>query len=475
MAPGVGGKEPDGFEGRPLDELDGPEFLGGIGVSVKVEELRLSVSVSDCCLSIPGVSVKVEELRLSVSVSDCCLSIPGVSVKVGELRPRPELADKADSSAVPCVFAPDDSRVAWSCGDRKVVILPWNKHKNCLVRDNCRDADGSQLCDQEVVLSTGLEVCAMAFWLGLRQPTDGRRGSWKRFDFTRTPVLATGHPNGRVRLWSLETGSLMLELMDHRGAVRDIQFAPDDSLRLVSASADKTLKAWDLTDDGNMFKTLSDCRSPVLRCSWRPDGKQLVACGQSKLLYVFDMVEYKRQMVLEGHYNEVTSCSFTCDGSLIVSSSHDTRAIVWDAETGKPLRTLFHLNPPPRLIFAAGENGAWVKAAVMSRAMCQTATVCEDGLVRFWHPWQSWEEPALSVPVPRFSEEEIPTSCAYNAAGTVIAVGTSRGAVTFLTVPKYIPPLSHLARRAVRRVTSGRQVEQLPLPGAVRGFLCYAH
>ena len=55
-------------------------------------------------------------------------------------------------------------------------------------------------------------------------------------------MLATGHPNGRVRLWSLQTGSLMLELMDHRGAVRDIQFAPDDSLRLVSASADKTLK-----------------------------------------------------------------------------------------------------------------------------------------------------------------------------------------------------------------------------------------
>ena len=48
------------------------------------------------------------------------------------------------------------------------------------MRDNCRDEDGSELSDRELVLSTGLEVCAMAFWLGLRQPTDGRRGSWKR-------------------------------------------------------------------------------------------------------------------------------------------------------------------------------------------------------------------------------------------------------------------------------------------------------
>ena len=41
------------------------------------------------------------------------------------------------------------------------------------------------------------------------------------------------------------------------------------------------------------------------------------------------------QMVLEGHHHEVTSCSFSFDGRIIVSSSLDTRALLWDAETGK--------------------------------------------------------------------------------------------------------------------------------------------
>ena len=67
-----------------------------------------------------------------VSYCLCLTDLPGVSVKVGELRPRAESRDKADNAAVPCVFAPDDSRVAWTCGDRKVLILPWNKHRNCL-------------------------------------------------------------------------------------------------------------------------------------------------------------------------------------------------------------------------------------------------------------------------------------------------------------------------------------------------------
>lgn len=42
----------------------------------------------------------------------------------------------------------------------------------------------------------------------------------------------------------------MLNLMDHTDIVRDLTFAPDGSLMLVSASTDKTLRVWDLKDDG---------------------------------------------------------------------------------------------------------------------------------------------------------------------------------------------------------------------------------
>lgn len=37
-------------------------------------------------------------------------------------------------------------------------------------------------------------------------------------------------------------GRKLLELMDHTQAVRDLAFAPDGSLRLVSASLDRTIK-----------------------------------------------------------------------------------------------------------------------------------------------------------------------------------------------------------------------------------------
>lgn len=41
--------------------------------------------------------------------------------------------------------------------------------------------------------------------------------------------------------------------MDHTDIVRDLTFAPDGSLMLVSASRDKTLRVWDLKDDGRQM------------------------------------------------------------------------------------------------------------------------------------------------------------------------------------------------------------------------------
>lgn len=51
-------------------------------------------------------------------------------------------------------------------------------------------------------------------------------------------------------IWLFLSGKLLLNLMDHTDLVRDLTFAPDGSLMLVSASRDKTLRVWDLKDDG---------------------------------------------------------------------------------------------------------------------------------------------------------------------------------------------------------------------------------
>uniref|UniRef100_A0A8C9QM07 WSB1 n=1 Tax=Spermophilus dauricus TaxID=99837 RepID=A0A8C9QM07_SPEDA len=81
-------------------------------------------------------------------------------------------------------------------------------------------------------------------------------------------------------------GKLLLNLVDHTEVVRDLTFAPDGSLILVSASRDKTLRVWDLKDDGNMMKVLRGHQNWVYSCAFSPDSSMLCSVGASKAVCV---------------------------------------------------------------------------------------------------------------------------------------------------------------------------------------------
>ncbi|KAK8721685.1 hypothetical protein OTU49_012509 [Cherax quadricarinatus] len=163
-----------------------------------------------------------------------------------------------------CAFAPDESRFAWSCGFRKVVILPWNRYKNCLQSEHNADQEGYEVFAEKVSIDAGFPVTSLAFGTGTPEQdlVPVKREYWTRFDFSKDLILATGHSNGRIRIWDPYTGKLLLELTDHMKPVTDLAFAPDGSLRLVSASKDSTVKVapgWDRRPPGHLTLVLKPC------------------------------------------------------------------------------------------------------------------------------------------------------------------------------------------------------------------------
>uniref|UniRef100_UPI003AAC3395 WD repeat and SOCS box-containing protein 1 isoform X2 n=1 Tax=Centroberyx gerrardi TaxID=166262 RepID=UPI003AAC3395 len=368
---------------------------------------------------------------------------------IGELLvPVAPFDQKSGREAWTVAFAPDGSYFAWSQGHRIVRLIPWSK---CLKdfsmgqggegtnassprRLSCQNSDRGQVVAvagelREHTIDCGDIVWGLAF--GSSVPEKQSRCvniEWHRFKFGQDQLLlATGLNNGRIKIWDVYTGKLLLNLMDHTDIVRDLTFAPDGSLMLVSASRDKTLRVWDLKDDGNMVKVLRGHQNWVYCSSFSPDSSILCSVGAGKAVFLWNMDKYTLIRRLEGHHNDVVSCEFSPDGALLATASYDTRVIVWDPH----------------------------KATIL----------LELGLVRFWSIEERAPQAIASLPNG--------LCCAFSTEGSVLAAGTRDGSVHFWECPRSISSLQHLCRMALRRVMATQQVEALAIPTPLCDYLAY--
>lgn len=375
------------------------------------------------------------------------------ATQVAKLNLESSWSDKSGCETWSCAFAPDDTYFAWSCGNRKVVLVPWDSTNSCPVK-SCKDRHSGIDEASETVIDCGYLVWAVAF--ACLKCTDRCNHlhslpRWPGVQPAGDLILATGLATSRIRIWDVFTGKLLMELVDHKDVVRDLAFAPDHSLRLVSASRDMTLKVWELRNDGNMVKTLKGHTKWVFACKWSPDAKYVASVGSGKKVLVWNMKDYSLYRQLEKHQHDVVACDFSTDGALLATASWDTKILIWDHVTGELLKELCHVHPPPRPIYASGANNSWVRGVAFSRDTCHIASVADDGYVRIWNLLA--DEDPIEVAV-----VDNALCCSFSSSGRTLAVGTRNGSVICFAAPKQIPSLQHLSRVVVRKVSSADEI-----------------
>ena len=86
--------------------------------------------------------------------------------------------------------------------------------------------------------------------------------------------------------------------------------------------------------------TLKGHKRFVKSVAFSPDGKRIVSGSWDVTLKVWDASTGRQLRTLKGHAAIVTSVAFSPDGKRIVSGSYDNTLKVWDASTGQEIRTL---------------------------------------------------------------------------------------------------------------------------------------
>jgi WD40 repeat protein len=141
-----------------------------------------------------------------------------------------------------------------------------------------------------------------------------------------------------LKVWDVESGNELHTLQGHSDLVRGVAISGDGRLA-VSASDDKTLKVWDVKS-GRELRTLQGHFHYVAGVAVTPDGKRAISASWDQTLKVWDVESGRELHTLQGHSDYVSGVAVTPDGKLAVSASWDQTLKVWDMENGRELRTL---------------------------------------------------------------------------------------------------------------------------------------
>ena len=165
---------------------------------------------------------------------------------------------------------------------------------------------------------------------------------------------ATGESGGLIRLWELPSGKPLATCTGHSAAVTGLRFTPDGT-KLVSASADKTIRLWNVpagTEAGKIetpapIGAMTLVRGGTQVCTGHADGviriwatpgarprRQRQAEGPEIAQW-----NCRRTKELKGHTAAVTGLDIaSADGLQILSGSSDATVRGWNIDNGQQTR-----------------------------------------------------------------------------------------------------------------------------------------
>jgi WD40 repeat protein len=123
----------------------------------------------------------------------------------------------------------------------------------------------------------------------------------------------------------------------HKTVVTAAAFLPDGKTA-ISASADATLKLWDLAS-GALVRSFSGHKGTVTAVAVSPGGKTVLSGSVDRTLRLWDVATGESVRVFSQHFEDIRAVALTPDGKTAVSGDRGGVINVWEVATGNKLRT----------------------------------------------------------------------------------------------------------------------------------------
>jgi Tol biopolymer transport system component len=189
-------------------------------------------------------------------------------------------------------------------------------------------------------------------------------------------LAAGGHKE--VLLLDLSAGEVVHKLDGQPGEVTALAFSRDGNYLAAASGASGSpaqVKVYSLVSSGipaaNPQFMLTGHKDAILDIAWSPDNKILATSGYDRLIKLWDALTGKEIRSLRDHSDAVYGLAFSPDGKYLASGAADRAVKVWEVATGIRL-------------FSLGEATDWVYAVAWSPDGRHIAAAGVDRSIRVW-------------------------------------------------------------------------------------------
>ena len=193
-------------------------------------------------------------------------------------------------------------------------------------------------------------------------------------------LLATGGPDGVIRLWDARSFAPRGELKGHTAALAGLAFGTGGKV-LVSTGRDNAIRLWDLAAGQELAK-LGEHPTTPYACALSPDGTRAVSVGwrmhpEKKhpvgLVRVWDVARRALLHDLDATTHPISCVAFAADGRTAYLGCWEYQILELDVATGRVVR---ELHP------AKSEAYKAVDALQLDPVRNRLYAACKDKLVR---------------------------------------------------------------------------------------------
>ncbi len=152
-------------------------------------------------------------------------------------------------------------------------------------------------------------------------------------------VLVSGHDDGGVRFWNIESQELIAEIESESAPISALAYSANGGY-LAAASEDREIRIIDAAGH-RVVRTLTGHTDRIPAIAWHPNGMLLASAGWDTTARLWNVNTGEPVILLNSHADQVLTLSFSPDGSLLAVADSDNVIHVWnDPQSGRTLHVL---------------------------------------------------------------------------------------------------------------------------------------